>query len=65
MAYVSFHNSNPSSAVYDFSFDIEAGTTKQFTVDKYYENIYIALYNVEVEATLLSIFINDKVYHQF
>ena len=61
MAYVSFDNTNPSSAMYDFSFEIEAGMTKQFTTDKYYENIYIALYNVEVEATILSIFINDKV----
>jgi len=59
-AYVSFDNSNPSEAAYDFRFEIEAGAKKEFSVDKYYEKIYIALYNIEAEATLIGILINDK-----
>ena len=61
-AYISFDNSNPSEASYDFSFEIEAGASKKFSVGKYYEKIYIALYNIEVEATLIGILINDKVF---
>jgi len=61
-AYISFENSNPSEASYDFSFEIEAGASRKFSVGKYYEKIYIALYNIEVEATLIGILINDKVF---